>query len=208
MTDDTTKSAITRRELLGTIGKAAAASVALGPLVRTVFVIPEAMAAGVAPLTAVAGVDRIAMLPGKTYLNAWAGYGDPPRLQERRRGEPAPPPPSEPPGPAPTVAWSRESGPGTVTFADPRAPVTTATFSAPGAYVLKLTVDNGQSTVASTLNVDPSRSFSLFPQPGRIAPIRQAHISAFRMVIADSLVLSIAALTRRPAWEAVSSGHI
>ncbi len=174
MTDDTTKSAITRRELLGTIGKAAAASVALGPLVRTVFVIPEAMAAGVAPLTAVAGVDRIAMLPGKTYLNAWAGYGDPPRLQERRRGEPAPPPPSEPPGPAPTVAWSRESGPGTVTFADPRAPVTTATFSAPGAYVLKLTVDNGQSTVASTLNVD----VALPPPSSHLDPVQT---KAFRV---------------------------
>jgi len=167
------KSDITRRELLGTMGKAAAASVALGPLVRTVFVIPGAMAAGVAPLTAVAGVDRIVMSAGRTYLNGWAGYGDPPR-QERRRGEPVPPPPSEPPGPAPTVAWSSESGPGTVTFADPKAPVTTATFSAPGAYVLKLTVDNGQSTVTSTLNV----TVELPPPSSHLDPV---HTKTYRI---------------------------
>ena len=35
-------------------------------------------------------------------------------------------------------------GPGTVTFADPKALITTATFSAPGTYVLKLTADNGE----------------------------------------------------------------
>jgi DUF1680 family protein len=168
------KSDITRRELLGTMGKAAAASVALGPLVRTVFVIPGAMAAGLAPLTAVAGVDRIVMSAGRTYLNGWAGYGDPPRQQERRRGEPVPPPPPEPPGPAPTVTWSRESGPGTVTFADPKAPVTTATFSAPGAYVLKLTVDNGQSTVISTLNV----TVELPPPSSHLDPV---HTKTFRI---------------------------
>ena len=33
--------------------------------------------------------------------------------------------------------------PGDVTFADPKALITTATFTAPGAYVLKLTADNG-----------------------------------------------------------------
>jgi hypothetical protein len=160
------KSDITRRELLGTMGKAAAASVAFGPLVRTVFVIPGAMAAaGAAPLTAVAGVDRITMLAGKTYLNGWAGYGEPPR-PDRRRGEPAPPP-AEEPGAPPSVTWSRESGPGTVTFADPAARVTTAAFSAPGAYVLRLTVANGQSTVSSTLKVDVQTP----PPPNHLMPV-------------------------------------
>ena len=38
-------------------------------------------------------------------------------------------------------------------FADPKAPITTATFSTPGAYVLKLTAGNGQTQASSTLNV-------------------------------------------------------
>jgi len=167
MTNDATKSAMTRRELLETIGKAAGSSVVLAPLVRTVFAIPDAMAAGAAPLNGVAGVDRIAMLRGKTYLNGWAGYGDPPRRQPPRRGEPGPPQLPEPPGPPPTVTWSKQSGPGAVTFADPRAPVTTATFSAPGAYVLKLTVANGQTTVSSQLNV----TVELPPPAGHLDPV-------------------------------------
>ena len=43
-------------------------------------------------------------------------------------------------GPAPTAMWSKDSGPGDVQFADAKALITTATFSTPGAYVLKLTV--------------------------------------------------------------------
>ena len=47
----------------------------------------------------------------------------------------------DPPG-ATTSAWSQVSGPGTVTFADPSAPSTTATFSTDGTYVLRLTADD------------------------------------------------------------------
>ena len=103
-------------------------------------------------LTAVAGVDRAVMLPGKTYLNGYAGYGEPPRPARGGRGGQVALPPASP-GPAPTVTWSKESGPGTVAFADARSLVTTATFSTPGAYILRLTADNGQSKVSSTLNV-------------------------------------------------------
>jgi DUF1680 family protein len=101
-------------------------------------------------LTSVAGVDRVVVLPGKTYLNGYTGYGFPPR-QDRRRG--APVAPAIPPGPAPATTWSKTSGPGKVAFADAKSPVTTATFSAPGNYVLQLTADNGQTKAASNLNV-------------------------------------------------------
>lgn len=40
------------------------------------------------------------------------------------------------------VAWSKLDGPGTVTFTDAGAPATTATFSAPGIYVLSLSADD------------------------------------------------------------------
>jgi uncharacterized protein len=147
---DDNRAGLTRRELLGHVGRVAVVSAAVGPIAHTVFAIPDAIA-GQAALNAVAGVDRIAVLPGRTYLNGWAGYGDPPR-PGRRRPQPQAAP-QEAPGPAPTIEWSKESGPGAVTFADAKAPVTTALFSAHGDYVLRMRVRNGQASTVSTLRV-------------------------------------------------------
>jgi hypothetical protein len=47
-----------------------------------------------------------------------------------------------PPG-AVTTSWSQLSGPGTVSFGNASAVDTTATFSAPGSYVLRLTANDG-----------------------------------------------------------------
>src|SRR5690349_20241789 len=113
-----------RREMFGAVGKAVTAA-AIAPAVHTAIVYC-AMAADEAPLNAVAGVDRVNILRGKTYIRGWAGYGDPPR-PERPRGpqaQNAVPAPA-PTGPAPTVAWSKESGPGEVKFEDPKALITT-----------------------------------------------------------------------------------
>ena len=137
---------ITRRELLGTMGTMAVV-VTASPLIDGFAVSAQAL-----PLAAVAGPDRVVMRHGKTYLNGWAGYGAPPRRGRRGRGTP-PPTPAPDPGPAPTTTWSKVSGPGSVTFADPKAAVTTATFSAPGEYVLKVTADNGKANASSTLTV-------------------------------------------------------
>jgi len=135
---------LSRRQLLGR----AAAATGAAPLIHTAIL----SAADTPELKGVAGIDRVTILPGKTYLRGWAGYGDPPRSnQERRPGQPPPPPP--PAGPDYTVTWSKASGPGEVRFADPKALITTATFSAPGAYVLRMTADNGQHKSDSTLNV-------------------------------------------------------
>src|ERR1051326_6560367 len=129
-------------------GKLGAAAIAPGVHTATVSC---AMPADEAPLNAVAGVDRVTILPGKTYLRGWAGYGDPPR-PERPRGPQAaqaPPSPPAPSGPEPGTLGSKESGRGQVKFEDPKALITTATFSAPWAYVLKLSADNGQARSAS-----------------------------------------------------------
>jgi hypothetical protein len=56
-------------------------------------------------------------------------------------------------GAATTVTWSKASGPGEVAFADAAAPVTTATFSAAGDYVLKLTGSKGPLSNSSTVAV-------------------------------------------------------
>jgi RHS repeat-associated protein len=45
-----------------------------------------------------------------------------------------------------SFAWTKISGPGTVTFAPANAAVTTATFSAPGVYVLRLTTSDSELT--------------------------------------------------------------
>lgn len=80
-----------------------------------------------------AGVDRVVILGGKTYLNGaiktLGGKG------------------------APAIAWSKISGPGEVAFENAGEPVTTATFSRAGDYVLKLTAGKGQLSASSSLAV-------------------------------------------------------
>lgn len=58
-----------------------------------------------------------------------------------------------PPGVFATT-WTFVSGPGNVVFANPNLAGTTASFSAPGAYVLRLSVTDGQLTQQDTVNVN------------------------------------------------------
>ncbi len=112
---------------------------------------PEAGDAGSArttpngPFQVIAGIDRDVVIPGKTYLSARAGY-ELAAAPRGRRGAAMPPVPANV-----QIQWSQESGPGVVTFADPTKAVTTATFSAPGDYVIRLTAKNGDAIASSTL---------------------------------------------------------
>ena len=85
------------------------------------------------PPTVDAGIDRAVVLGGKTYLNGTAEWLKPSL--------------------ASTVLWTKVSGPGRVNFAKPSSPVTTATFSAPGEYVLKLTAQDGVQAGDSSIKV-------------------------------------------------------
>src|SRR5579863_5312930 len=144
MSDHLTESKISRRAMLGSVVQTAIVScVASGDLAAQEQA-PES------PLNGIAGIDRVTVLQGKTFLRGWAGYGNPPSAV---RGRGTATPALVPSGPAPTVAWSKASGPGTVNFSDAKSLITTATFSTPGDYVLKLTADNGRVTASSTLNV-------------------------------------------------------
>ena len=58
-----------------------------------------------------------------------------------------------PPG-TPGIAWSRMSGPGDIVFSAPARLDTTATFSAAGRYVLRLTVNDGALIGTSDVTVD------------------------------------------------------
>ncbi len=51
------------------------------------------------------------------------------------------------------LAWSVVSGPGPVVFSDPTKAISTATFTTPGDYVLKLTASDGQLSASDTLKV-------------------------------------------------------
>ncbi|NUQ65488.1 MAG: DNRLRE domain-containing protein, partial [Pirellulales bacterium] len=52
-----------------------------------------------------------------------------------------------------TASWTKRSGPGTVTFGNASAVDTTATFSAPGVYVLQLSADDGELSTADQTTI-------------------------------------------------------
>jgi hypothetical protein len=60
---------------------------------------------------------------------------------------------SDPEGASLTTAWTKISGPGTVTFGDASAVDTTATFGASGTYVLRLTGDDGEATAFDEVTI-------------------------------------------------------
>ncbi|MGA2540355.1 MAG: beta-L-arabinofuranosidase domain-containing protein [Verrucomicrobiota bacterium] len=100
-----------------------------------------------------AGIDRDVVMPGKTYLQGYAGYNNPARRGGgggRRNGGGGA---SARTGPAVTVAWSKASGPGTVTFAEEGKAETSAAFSQTGTYVLKMSGQNSATNLSSTLTV-------------------------------------------------------
>ncbi|HVT83104.1 MAG TPA: beta-L-arabinofuranosidase domain-containing protein [Phycisphaerae bacterium] len=84
--------------------------------------------------TVQAGGDRLVVEKGKTYLNAI--------IRDAFQGE----------SPA-QIGWTKESGPGNVTFANAKTPVTTATFDQIGDYVLKLSAKRGELSNAGTVKV-------------------------------------------------------
>jgi hypothetical protein len=95
-----------------------------------------------------AGTNQIVLLPGP--VNLYGSAAD--------DGQP------NPPGNL-TVTWTEVAGPGLATFANMNAPMTTATFSTGGTYVLRLTADDGQvqTSIDTTVIVvePPAISFQL-----------------------------------------------
>ena len=87
------------------------------------------------PPSVAAGIDRVVVLGGKTYLAAAI----------KTLGAEA--------DDSVAVSWSKESGPGEVTFADASAAETSATFSQLGDYVLKLSAKDGDLDGSATLKV-------------------------------------------------------
>jgi hypothetical protein len=83
-----------------------------------------------------AGADQSVVLPGTASLSGSVTDDGLPN----------------PPGTV-TTLWSKLSGPGTVSFANASAKSTTASFSSPGTYVLRLTANDSALTAADDLTV-------------------------------------------------------
>src|SRR6266540_3556591 len=119
-----------RRRLLG-----------IGCALVALALAPAAPPVNLAPVVN-AGLDQVITLPSSANLTGVA-------IDD---GQP------NPPGVL-TTTWSPVSGPGTVSFSNASALNSTATFSASGAYVLRLTVSDGalaaSDDVAVTVNPAP-----------------------------------------------------
>ncbi len=57
-----------------------------------------------------------------------------------------------------TVTWTKLNGPGAVTFADEHAATTTATFSLPGIYTLRLSATDTEFTTSDDMVVNVSKN--------------------------------------------------
>lgn len=123
-----------------------------------------------------------------------------------------------PPG-AFTVAWTKDSGPGTVTFGNANAASTTAAFSADGVYVLRLTANDGalpaSDTVQVTVNPAGGGGGNLPPDPSTVAPpidptIATTHYAAnsFLYTGTDPIQTGVAPGTINPVRSAVLRGTV
>ena len=84
-----------------------------------------------------AGVDRSVVSDGKTYLSGKVTW-----LEDSRRNK---------------ASWVKTAGPGVVAFAAAESPVTTATFSEPGDYVLALEASGSKGAPhAINVHVEPA----------------------------------------------------
>jgi VCBS repeat-containing protein len=73
------------------------------------------------------------------------------------------------PGGSVSSAWSKVSGSGTATFSDGSSPTTTATFSAIGNYVLRLTADDGELVSTDEVNIAVTGDNGELPIEVRVA---------------------------------------
>lgn len=70
-----------------------------------------------------------------------------------------------PSGSSIAVSWSKVSGPGSVTFGAPEAQDTTASFSAAGTYVLRLTATDGELASSDDVTVTVNDAPATAPEP-------------------------------------------
>ena len=120
------------------------------------------------PPTVSAGVDRDVMLDGKTYLSSAVKFLKP--------------------NSSAIVLWSKDSGPGSVRFEDAGALNTTATFSKPGDYVLKLTAASPRQSEAAAGGSNLSASATLRVKVAAPPPAQRLDVVYTKPYKIDSLL--------------------
>lgn len=107
-----------------------------------------------APFLVDAGIDRVAVLPGKTYLRGWVGQGRAPSQTRPHNGVKGPETQTaDLEKELIRVRWTKLEGPGAVQFTDASALETAAAFTAPGTYKLRLEAEGPAGKNASVVQV-------------------------------------------------------
>jgi RHS repeat-associated protein len=83
--------------------------------------------------------------------------------------------------------WTAVSGPGAVTFADPTLPVTSAQFTRPGTYVLRLSADDSQLLSSDIVAITVPAGVNLAPSvnAGPDQTISSGNIAALAAIVSD-----------------------
>lgn len=125
---------------LGTNTLTATATDVFGNTTQSSITVYRADATNQAPVVSTGGASQTITLPSSATLNGTATDDGLPANSSL------------------SITWSKVSGPGTVTFANPNSAQTTATFSVAGTYVLKLTASDGQlpASAMTTITVNPA----------------------------------------------------
>lgn len=74
-----------------------------------------------------------------------------------------------------TIMWSKQTGPGTVAFANAQSAQTTATFSEVGVYTLRLSASDGELTSSDEVLISvaaPTANFSLMAAPTSVTTVQ------------------------------------
>ena len=116
-----------------------------------------------------------------------------------------------------TTTWSKVSGPGTVTFGSVSAVDTTATFSATGAYVLRLSAFDGALTSSDEITVTVNAA-TLYFSVGTVQTLSGVAVSTHDIVAFDGSSFSLlldgedvgldAASENIDALELLPNGHL
>ncbi len=146
MTHKTSGEGVSRRDWMTLAAGTAAAAGAVAPTA-------EGAQASSAFLVD-AGIDRVAVLPGKTYLRGWVGQGRAPSQTRPHNGVKGPETQTADLDKEQIrVRWTKLEGPGAVQFASAAALETTASFSVPGDYKLQLEAESPAGKSASVVRV-------------------------------------------------------
>jgi RHS repeat-associated protein len=152
---------------------------------------PDGVAPSNAPPVVSAGADQSITLPATAALAGSASDDGLP----------------DPPG-ALTLTWTAAIAPAAVTFADAHSATTTATFTQPGNYTLRLTASDSALSTSSDMHVNVSAAgaaLTLAPVADRIV-IVGAHFQAPLVAHASAPVTLTYSLVSAPAGAGIAAG--